>query len=173
MTDIQDVSIGSRFLHVMGGKFSNTMVSASSNTASNTAGQVVTGATDAGPMLQSDSTGRKFGVTVRLEATQGAVNVVALTDAPLFTVGTSEPKIPDTNIPLYRIAALLDGGMRVAEVMEDFPSLTADQIVMARDYARQHPNFGKPYPKKSLKRLLRNSGFAELEQTLRRRKKRS
>jgi uncharacterized protein (DUF433 family) len=139
-------------------------------------------------MLQSDSIGREFagaamrllragvipsGVNVRLEPAQGAVNVVPFTDAPLFTVGTSEPKIPGTNIPLYRISALLDGGMRIAEVMEDFPSLTAEQIVWARDYARRNPNFGRSYPTESLKRLLRNSGFAELEQALRRRKKRS
>ncbi|SRR6266436_2885227 len=178
MTDIQDVSIKGRpfFLQVMGGEVSNRMFRTSSNAVANTAGQVVTGGwADAGPMVRSDSTGRElipFGVTLRWEDT-GAVNVFALVNVPLFTVGTSEPKIPDTNIPLYRISALLDGGMSVAEVMEDFPSLTADQIVMARDHARQYPNFGRPYPKKSLKRLLRNSGFAELEQTLRRRKKRS
>jgi uncharacterized protein (DUF433 family) len=101
-------------------------------------------------------------------------NIVGSSMATLvLTVGTAEPNIPGTTIPVYRITALLDGGMSIAEVMEDFPSLTADQIMWARDYANQHPNFGKSYPKKSLKRLLRNSGFVELEQTLRRRKKRS
>jgi uncharacterized protein (DUF433 family) len=174
MSDIYEVLARSRpfFLSVRAGEFGATMFS----TSSNAVGQVVTGAMDPRPVLQSDSTGQKcvpFGVTLRrLEGAHG-VNVVALPDAPLFIVGTSEPEISGTSIPLYRISALLDGGMSIAEVLEDFPSLTAQQIVMARDYARQHPNFGKPYPKKSLKRLVGNSGLAELEQTLRWRKKRS
>jgi hypothetical protein len=69
------------------------------------------------------------------------------------------------------VSALLDAGMSVNEVMEDFPSLTNAQIMEARDYARQHPNLGKPYPQMSLKRLLRNSGFAELERASRKVKK--
>ena len=198
MTEIYEALMRDRpvLLNVTGGEFSTKVFSTSSNTAA----QVAIGATGTEQMLQPDSTGRDsavsgvivhqvsgvvpfgvtasagvvpFGVTVRSESTHGAVNVVPFTSAPLFTAGTSEPKIPGTDIPLYRISALLDGGMRVAEVMEDFPSLNADQIIWARDYARQNPNFGRPYPNKSLKRLLRNSGFAELERTLRRRKKRS
>jgi uncharacterized protein (DUF433 family) len=82
-------------------------------------------------------------------------------------VGAQEPTIPGTEIPLYRISALLDGGMTIQQVIEDFPSLTADQVVMASNHARQYPNFGKPYPQKSLKRLLRDSGFAQLERSLR------
>src|SRR6266849_5424718 len=95
---------------------------------------------------------------------------VVLRNMQLFTVtiSTSEPIIPGTTIPLYRVSALFDGGMTVREVMEDFPSLTEAQIVKARNYARRYPNSGKQYPQKSLKRLLRNSGFAELERALRR-----
>jgi uncharacterized protein (DUF433 family) len=111
---------------------------------------------------------------------QGSTNWQETFDAVLrkmstltVTIGTSEPIISGTNIPLYRVSALLDGGMTVREVMEDFPSLTEAQIANARNYARRYPNFGKPYPQKSLKRLLRNSGFAQLEQALRKVKKRS
>jgi uncharacterized protein (DUF433 family) len=75
------------------------------------------------------------------------------------TVSTSETFVPGTNIPVYRISALLDGGMRVAQVMEDFPALTADDVIWARNYAQRYPNFGKQYPRKSFKRLLRSAGF--------------
>lgn len=75
--------------------------------------------------------------------------------------------IPGTKIPVYRISALLDGGMTIEQVLEDFPSLTADQILWSRDYARSYPNLGKQYPKESLKRLLRQSGMYELDQELR------
>jgi uncharacterized protein (DUF433 family) len=91
----------------------------------------------------------------------------------VVTVDTSEPVIPGTTIPLYRISALLDGGLTIAEVKEDFPSLTVAQIVQVRDYARHHPNFGKQYPRKSLKRVLRESGFVELKRVSRKGKKRS
>jgi uncharacterized protein (DUF433 family) len=84
------------------------------------------------------------------------------------TVTPSEPMIPGTDIPLYRISALLDGGMSQKEVLEDFPSLTASQVALAREYAKKYPNKGYPYPKQSLKRLLRNSGFAKVERELKR-----
>lgn len=80
---------------------------------------------------------------------------------------TSEPLIAGTNIPVFRISALLDGGLTVKQVKEDFPSLSEAQIIQARDYARTVPNVWKQYPQKSLKRLLRQSGFAELEELLR------
>jgi uncharacterized protein (DUF433 family) len=93
---------------------------------------------------------------------------VVLRNMPVLTVtiGTSEPIIPGTTIPLYRVSALLDGGLTVQQAMDEFPSLTADQIMMARDYARQHPNFGKQYPKKSFKQMLRKSGFHRLKKEL-------
>jgi hypothetical protein len=76
-----------------------------------------------------------------------------------FTVVTVEPIIEGTAIPLYRISALLDGGMSVKEILEDFPSLTAKQVAAVRDYAKLYPNYWNPYPTKSFKRLLRSAGF--------------
>ena len=57
-------------------------------------------------------------------------------------------------------------GMTVAQVAEDFPSLTESQIRAARTYARAHPPQGVSYPRESLKRLLRDSGFAKVEREL-------
>jgi Protein of unknown function (DUF433) len=79
----------------------------------------------------------------------------------LSTQSTSDedPKVPGTNIPIYRLAALRDGGMTEDQIAEDFPSLTREQIDGALAYAKLFPNQGKQYPRKSLKRALRKSGF--------------
>jgi uncharacterized protein (DUF433 family) len=72
--------------------------------------------------------------------------------------------IPGTRIPVYRVAALLEGGLSVEDVAEDFPSLTVEQIVAARCYAKVNPpSTDICYPRESLKRLLRNSGFMQAE----------
>jgi uncharacterized protein (DUF433 family) len=78
-----------------------------------------------------------------------------------------DPKIPGTRIPVYRVTALLDGGLSVGQVAQDFPSLTESQIRAARAYALvQPPAEGISYPKESLKRLLRDSGFAKVDREL-------
>lgn len=77
--------------------------------------------------------------------------------------GAFDPLIPGTNIPIYRIAALLSGGMPVKEVAEDFPSLNEQQIMRAQEYALANPpSPAIRYPKQSMKRLLRRSGFTNL-----------
>ncbi len=73
----------------------------------------------------------------------------------------SNPLIPGTTVPIYKIAALLDGGATVASVSEDYPSLTSAQIEDARAYAKVNPYSGRPYAKTSLKRALRNMDFDE------------
>jgi uncharacterized protein (DUF433 family) len=137
-------------------------------------GQTVGVRSDSGHYSTADV---EAGIVTALQGSTGwqATTHLVLSNMRVLTVtiGASEPVIPGTNIPLYRVSALFDGGMTVREVMEDFPSLTEAQIVNARNYARRYPNFGKPYPQKSLKRLLRNSGFAQLEQAMRKGKKRS
>jgi uncharacterized protein (DUF433 family) len=81
-----------------------------------------------------------------------------------YTVSTlpAEPLIRGTSIPIFRVAALLKGGMTVNQVLEDFPSLTRGDVEGAEEYADTHVNVWREYPKVSLKRLLQNSGFSEL-----------
>jgi hypothetical protein len=50
--------------------------------------------------------------------------------------------------------------------MEDFPSLNRSQIQSARIYARRFPSLGKQFPSKSLKRMLRRSGFSRISHEL-------
>lgn len=64
-----------------------------------------------------------------------------------------EPLLKKTDIPVHLIAALTRG-QSVEEILEDFPSLTAEQVHAAADYARAYPKAGRPYPERSLKRLL-------------------
>ena len=92
--------------------------------------------------------------------------VSASLGATTRTISTVEPMVPGTNIPTYRVTALLDGGMTVKEVMEDFPSLSEAQINQAREFAKTFPNIGRQYPGKSLKRLLRRSGFHKINKEL-------
>ena len=80
----------------------------------------------------------------------------------VITVSTvNNPMIPGTHVPIYKIAALLDGGASVLSVNEDYPSLTAAQIEEARLYARANPYYGRPFAKVSLKRALQSMDFDE------------
>ena len=71
-----------------------------------------------------------------------------VTDRP----GT-DPIIRDTDIPVYVIAALARG-QTVAEIIEDYPGLTPEQIDAAVEYAKVYPKTGRPLPTRSFKRML-------------------
>jgi uncharacterized protein (DUF433 family) len=74
-----------------------------------------------------------------------------------------EPLLNETEIEVYRIAALLDGGASVEEVLEDYPSLSPKQIEAARTYADAYPKAGRPYPRISAKRALEGAGLEALD----------
>jgi len=81
---------------------------------------------------------------------------------PLFSITISsapDPVIPGTRVQIYRIAALLDGGADIASIMDDYPSLTQDQIEEAWEYAKVNPNPGRQYPNRSFKRALLEMDF--------------
>lgn len=65
----------------------------------------------------------------------------------------AEPLIKGTKIPVHMVAALARS-QSVAEIVEDFPSLTRAQVEAAIDYAKAYPKRGRPYPARSLKRAL-------------------
>lgn len=76
-----------------------------------------------------------------------------------------EPLLRGTEIPVYLLAALADGGASIKEILEDFPSLTEEQVRAALSYAAVYPKKGRPYPGRSLKRMLADLdlGAVELE----------
>ncbi len=138
--------------------------------------------------ISSSSMGDTFGITSDVPSgyyadTSGDVSIAVLRGAtgsyamqniaqqsgPFFvaaTIDTPEPIIPGTNIPVYMVSALLDGGMSVSAVLKDFPSLTRSQVEDAKKYARANPHLGKPYPKKTLKHFLRKGTFRRLQREL-------
>jgi hypothetical protein len=63
------------------------------------------------------------------------------------------PFIKGTRIPVYMVAALARE-QTTEEILEDFPSLTQEQVAAAIEYARAYPKRGRPYPARSLKRAL-------------------
>jgi len=73
--------------------------------------------------------------------------------------GQAEAVIADTDIPAHLIAALARG-QSIPEIIEDYPSLTIEQVEAAVEYAKAYPKRGRPYPTRSLKRML--SDLAEI-----------
>jgi uncharacterized protein (DUF433 family) len=74
--------------------------------------------------------------------------------------------IAGTDVEVHRIAALVDGGMSVDEVLADYPSLTRAAVETARAYAKAHPKPGRPYPSTSAKRALKGAGLEALDEEL-------
>lgn len=79
---------------------------------------------------------------------------------------SGEALIKGTSIEAYRVAALLDGGMTVEEVLKDYPSLKEAQVLAARAWALSHPKQGRPFPKRSAKAAMRDVDLSALEEFL-------
>lgn len=88
--------------------------------------------------------------------------LAALAERVEFRVD-GEALLKDTQIEVYRIAALLDGGESIEQVLEDYPSLTRDQVETAQAYAETYPKAGRPYPHTSVKRALQGAGLEALD----------
>jgi uncharacterized protein (DUF433 family) len=76
--------------------------------------------------------------------------------------GHEEPVIPGTTVLVYLIAGLAEGQM-VAEILEDYSSLTHDQVAFAMEYAKAYPKKGRPYPTRSFTRMIADLDLDEVE----------
>lgn len=65
----------------------------------------------------------------------------------------AEPVLRGTNVSVYEVAALRRG-QTAAEILEDYPGLTAEQVDAAVEYAKVYPKTGRPLPARSFKRML-------------------
>ena len=65
-----------------------------------------------------------------------------------------EPVLRGTAVPVHVVAALADAG-GVDGARRAYPSLSKADVEAAVQYARVYPKKGRPYPEKSLKRMLR------------------
>lgn len=63
--------------------------------------------------------------------------------------------IREAGVEPHRIAALAEGGMSIDEILRDHPNLTAEQVEAAVDYAAAHPKQEQPYPRRTVKSVLR------------------
>jgi uncharacterized protein (DUF433 family) len=54
------------------------------------------------------------------------------------------PVVRGTRIPIHTLAALAEQGAPDEELLEDYPSLTAESLAAALEYARAHPRRNQP-----------------------------
>lgn len=64
-----------------------------------------------------------------------------------------DPVLRGTDVPVHVVAALARG-QTTAEIVEDYPVLTAAQVEAAVEYAKVYPRNGRPLPARSFKRML-------------------
>lgn len=74
-----------------------------------------------------------------------------------------EAVIKGTHIEAHRIAALLDGGMTVGDVLRDYPSLRESQVLAAKAFAEANPKAGRPYPAATAKSAMRAADLTALD----------
>jgi hypothetical protein len=70
--------------------------------------------------------------------------------------------IRGTAVPVCQIAGLAKG-QTTAEILEDYPSLTRDQVTFAMEYAKAYPKKGRPYPARSFIRMIADLGLDEVK----------
>lgn len=101
-----------------------------------------------------------------LLAVSGRLLLLAEVKADAERNAAGEPVIPGTSIEAYRVAALLEGGASAEEVLHEHPELAPEGVEWVRAYAATHPKRGRPFPKKGLKRSVRNLGLEALDEVL-------
>jgi uncharacterized protein (DUF433 family) len=97
------------------------------------------------------------------EVEQRTASLAELSEKVAFRAD-GEPVLKGTDTEVHRIAALLDGELSVDEVLEDYPSLSREQVETAGAYAEAHPKAGRPYPRTTAKRALRDAGLEALDE---------
>lgn len=74
-----------------------------------------------------------------------------------------EAVLKDSSVEVYRIAALLNGGLTPEDICKDYPSLSLEAVAVAKAYAEAHPKSGRPYPSTTVKRALAGAGLEALD----------
>jgi uncharacterized protein (DUF433 family) len=96
------------------------------------------------------------------EVERRTTDLAALANRVEFRVD-GEPLLKGTSVEVYRIAALPEGGAPIEQVLEDYPSLSRNQVETAQAYAEAYPKAGRPYPRTSVKRALQGAGLEALD----------
>jgi hypothetical protein len=77
------------------------------------------------------------------------------------TAADEEPVIRGTGVSAYAIAGL-SAGQTVAQILEDYPTLSRAQVEAAIEYAKVYPKKGRPYPARSFKRMMGEIGLKDV-----------
>ena len=94
----------------------------------------------AGGIIRVEMKGALRRLSKRWQALQRAADIVV--SDPEIRGG--EPVIRGTRIPVYLVADLMRQGADAREILEDYPSLTANTVRSALAYAQTHPRRGRP-----------------------------
>lgn len=84
-----------------------------------------------------------------------------------ISTDSGEPLLKGTGIEVYRIFSLIAGGMSDEEILDDYPSMGNKQLEAVKAFAIANPKPGRPYPKATLKKSIKNLGLGDLEELLR------
>jgi uncharacterized protein (DUF433 family) len=102
---------------------------------------------------------------LKAEVHKRARELVELTEKVEFRQD-GEAVFKGADVEVYRVAALLAGGMTPEQICEDYPSLTPEAVATAKAYAEAHPKTGRPYPSKTVKRAIKGAGLEALDKVL-------
>ena len=107
----------------------------------------------------------RFRVSVRdlvQEVEQRTLDLAALAEK-VEVRADGESVVKGTQVEVYRLAALLEGGASIEQVLEDYPSLSREHVEAAMAYAKAYPKAGRPYPRISVKRAVQGAGLEALD----------
>jgi uncharacterized protein (DUF433 family) len=107
----------------------------------------------------------RFRVSVRdlvQEVERRTLDLAALAERVEFRAD-GESVVKGTQVEVYRLAALLEGGASIEQVLEDYPSLSREHVEAAKAYAKAYPKAGRPYPRISVKRAVQGAGLEALD----------
>jgi len=90
------------------------------------------------------------------EVKQRTTELVDLRNAVAFA-DDGKPVLAARGVEVHRIAALLNGGLSVDAVLEEYPFLSHDAVEIARAYALASPRPGRPYPRTTANRAMREN----------------
>lgn len=84
---------------------------------------------------------RRFDVNIARLRAQMFLRIAAMRELErkVETSAAGEVVLKDTNIEVYRIAFYLLGGLTPAEIGAVYPSVTDEEVAIAKAYARLHP----------------------------------
>ena len=104
------------------------------------------------------ATSRTTTVRVFDAALDTLCDINALADLHLVD---EDHRLRDSGVEAHRIAALLDGGMSVDAILDDYPNLDRTQVEAAARHAAAKPQ-ARRYPARTVKSALREGGAGTL-----------